>query len=279
MKDTGQEIMCDMENADTKRNTKKERQKILSLFYTNMYLSKIIIIILCVAGGLNVLLYWDIYWGWSDFQNETDSLLNAVIGYYCLCMPCIQNSYMSVAKNFNKKKKGNKSKMLNSSYNNDKKAYEMISILPVKKYELISMDIKISGGTILFLAFALIGSNVIYAINPYLEKSAGYFVIITLNSLIIVVSDFFAKYYYKHIAYIMELCGIVAYCILILVNIIMQFNSKIKHIVNIFLDFNVFKILAGIPMIVLCLLTVMTLCMAYKKTDFERGEMSTWKVD
>lgn len=257
----------------------KEKQKTISSFYTNMYISKIVVIIAELISILLISFYWDTYWRWDDFKNQTDSLFNSVIGYYIIYMPCTQNGYMSLIKNFNRRKRKNASGIFNSSYYNNRKAYETLSVLPLKKYEIISMDIKMTAGNAFILAAALIGSNIIYILNPYLERSAGFFVIITLNSLMAVIGDFFAKYYYKHFACIMEICSAAVYFILVTINLVMEYNSKIRNMVNVFLEFGIFKMLAGIPMIALCVLTAVSLFMLYKKTDFERGEMSAWRMD
>lgn len=262
---------------DLKLNKQKERQKVIKSFFISIKISKVTFVIVFIAGLINILLYYDAYLDWNgslhNNGSETDSLLNAVIGYYCICMCFLQDSYMSATKKYFLKKQN--SKKISTEYN-DKKAYETVAILPVKKKELIIMDIKILSSFLVFLLVSLIGANIIYLINPDLKNTAGYFVIITLNSVIIAVGDFFAKYYYKRIGYIMEWCGVFTYCLLIIVNIIMNFNTKANRIINSFLGLSVFRLFAGIPMIILCALVIPILYMVYKKTDFKKGKMTVW---
>lgn len=258
---------------DLKVMKQREKQKVLSSFFTNIKLSKITFIIVFIAGLINILLYYNAYLDWNNNRSESDSLLNAVIGYYCLCICFAQDSYMSAVKKFRLRKR-NANKILDGY--SDKKAYETISILPVKKKELIIMDIKVLSSIFVLLFVSLIGANIIYLINTDLKDSAGYFVIITLSSIAISVGDFFVKYYFKRIGFIMEWSGIAVYCLLVVVNLIMNSSDKVNRIVNSFLGINVFRLFAGIPMIVLCFLVIPLLYLIYKKTDFKNGKMAVW---
>lgn len=74
----------------------------------------------------------------------------------------------------------------------------------------------------------------------------------------------------------MEWSGIAVYCLLVVVNLIMNSSDKVNRIVNSFLGINVFRLFAGIPMIVLCLLVIPLLYLIYKKTDFKNGKMAVW---
>lgn len=260
--------MSDSIKNDLKVMKQKERQKVLSSFFTNIKFSKITFIFMLIVGSLNNLLFCR-----ACLQNngiESDSLLNAVVGYCCICVCLGQEFYMSA----NKIKNSNANKI--STESSDKKAYETIAILPVKKKEIIKMDIKILSSICAFLVVSLIVGNIMYLINSNLKNFAGCFVIITLSSVNMVVGDFLSRYYYKRIGYIMELFSVVILFLVVAVNFIMSFNSKLNEIANSFLGLYVFRLLAGTPMIVLCLLVIPRLYMIYQKTDFDKGKMAVW---
>lgn len=153
--------------------------------------------------------------------------------------------------------------------------YDMYAILPINRAYLIEQDFRYWKFMPVCLAVVLTALNTVYLVRDNLERISGYFVLITVIGIIMVIGDYYARF--RRVnggAIIKTILVILCACI----PCIILTNSGEKLYIK-FIELDFFKNIAGIPMFILSLALVPYVFLMHNKYAYKEDRKSAaWYI-
>lgn len=232
----------------------------------NITTSKIFLIALFVIGIFNISIYCIIFYQMKKV--DINGILNSVVGYELLSACCTGLGFYvnsSDAEKLRHTKRGN------SNF------FDVYPILPIQKTTIYQLEFKYWKYSLFSVSLALIATNVIFLMNETLKSIAGYFVIITLITILTVSFYFAERFFLKRWAKIGKFVCTILYLLLIFANLIDLVTTKhiSKYMLACF-KLKIFQPLSGIPMILLSIAVVPVILFLYKKYVGKSRKLSAW---
>ena len=229
-----------------------EKKKVIYQLNTNVSLMKFMLIFMLCASTICVGLYIP-----GLYTLRTENLTGVptlVMGFYLI--PLALNG-VGFLKTWEKKQ---------NNYN----FYDIYTVVPVKREYIIQQEFKFWKYIPIFSGVLLLVTNILYFLNPALKEISGYFVFITVTNIILVVSDFFARFHRKKAAGLIKIIWVLMCSLCICFNVIESVNNAFIE----FMRLDVFKHMAGIPMVVLSLLIVPFMFTLHYKYPYGKNRKS-----
>lgn len=148
--------------------------------------------------------------------------------------------------------------------------YDVYTILPVKREYIIQQEFRFWKYIPIFSGVLLSITNILYFLNPVLKSISGYFVFITISTITMVVSDFFARFHRKKSGGIIKTIWMVICCLYVCLNSISVVNSAFVK----FIEMDVFQYFAGVPMLILSLILIPCLFIIHYKYPYSTNRKS-----
>lgn len=151
--------------------------------------------------------------------------------------------------------------------------YETYAIVPVKREYIISQEFRFWKYVPIVSSIILTMINLTYFINPVTREISGYFVLITVSNIILLFFDYFGRFHKNKFAFMMKTIGFFICALGVFISLR---NVFVRECIK-FLKLEIFKGIAGIPMIVISLMIVpIFFVLHYKYTLRNSRKISAW---